>query len=430
MWKYRCKTHLMSLIGAFLIGVVFGVISYIVYGQDLQLYMQEILQETGIPASALPTIQAYLTNPVLQSISTGIFFAGLVNVVMLAQYITSKSSLSPFIFIIVLMFAAMVLLIIGVILLLPAVIVCIYGMVTLRSSLASQKKQSNISSDDEFVRVYQIHHHLDPSVKKLAEECKKNIRKVSFVWVLGLIAALCVMFFVQNFILLVALLLFFMISFNYLMRYYASSMMPIRLLLYQKCDPEACASACIYFSMNRKGKVKLKNHILLAQSLIYMDDPQLAMDVLIDYPRRDQSSTLQYWSLMATIYYMLKDGEALDRCKEEASKIRMNIGVQGVMVQSQELASIQNKVDLMNGQLNTCKKYYLQALQRAAFPFQQVDASYYIGMISFVEEDYSLANMYFDKVINLGNKISYVTKAKHFQSKINEMDLSSEDDFS
>ena len=103
------------------------------------------------------------------------------------------------------------------------------------------------------------------------------------VYTLGVIAALCVLFFVQNFVVLVLLLVFLFMSFNYLMRFFANSLMPIRLLLYQNCDPEACASAIIYYSTNRNGKVKLKNRILLAQALIYMDDPQLAMDVLIDY---------------------------------------------------------------------------------------------------------------------------------------------------
>ena len=42
-------------------------------------------------------------------------------------------------------------------------------------------------------------------------------------------------------------------------------------------------------------------------------------------------------------------------------------------------------------------------------------------MISFVEQDYSLASMYFEKVISLGNKMAFVQKAKHFQSKIDAM---------
>lgn len=430
MWKYRCKSHLLSLIGSFLIGMLFGLIANLVYGSDLQVYMREILAEAGVPAAALPSLEAYIESPLLQSLSMGIVFAGLVNVVLLAQYFSSVSTFSPLIFIVLLMFASTLLLFVGILLLLPSAVACIYGMVTLRSSLASQRKQRNITSDDEIVRVYKIHHQLQENVRPMAQECKKNVRKITLVYGLGIAAALCVMFFVQSFILLAILFIFFFMSFSYLMRYYASSLMPIRLLLYQNCDPEACASACIYYGMDRKGRVKIKDRILMAQALIYMDDPQLAMDVLIDYPRRDQASTLQYWSLMATINYMLKDEEALERCKEEANKVRMNFGTQGIMVQNEEIASIQNKVDLMNGQFNTCKKYYLQALQKASFPFQQVDACYYIGMISFVEQDYSLANMYFEKVINLGHKMSYVAKAKHFQSKIDALGQTQNDEFS
>lgn len=409
------------MLGSFLIGALFGLITYFVYGDTLQSYMQEIALEAGLTGNEYAAIHDLLMNPFLQAGMTGIVFAGLVNIVLLAQYLASRSSYAPFIFIVLLIMASVYLLIAGIVLLIPAVILSIYGMVTLRSSLSFQKKQRNFSTDDEIVRIYQIHHKLDERVRQIALDCRKNVRKVISVYALGVLASLCVMFFVQNFIVLVLLFMFFFMSFNYLMRYYANSLMPMRMLLYQNCDPEACASSVIYYSTGKHGKVRLKNRILLAQALIYMDDPQLAMDVLIDYPRKDQASQLQYWSLMATIQYMLKDEDALDRCKEEAGKVRMNYGVQGVMVQNGELASIQNKVDLMNGQLNTCKKYYLQALQKATLPFQQVDACYYIGMISFVEQDYSLASMYFEKVIQLGNKMAYVEKAKHFQSKIDAM---------
>lgn len=425
MWKYRCKTHLLSLIGSFLIGTLFGAITFFVYGDTMQMYMQEIAREFSSNPELLASVEAILLNPVIQSIGTGIIFAGLVNVVMLVQQLFSKSSYAPFIFLALMMFASVYLLMIGILLLIPAIVVCIYGMVTLRSSLAFERHQRNINDDAEIVRIYKIHHQLNPEYQKMAMECRKNIRKVSSICVLGVLAALFVMFFIQNFIVLLILMIFFFMAFNYLMRYYASSLMPIRMLLYQNCDPEACASAIIYFSTKRNGKIKLTNRLLLAQSLIYMDDPELAMDVLIDFPRRDQASTLQYWSLMATINYMLKDEDALERCKQEAGKVHMNYGPQGIMVQSEELASIQNKMDLMNGQLNTCKKFYLQALKKAVMPFQQVDACYYIGMISFVEQDYSLASMYFEKVISLGNKMAFVQKAKHFQSKIDAMDLRS-----
>ena len=77
----------------------------------------------------------------------------------------------------------------------------------------------------------------------------------------------------------------------------------------------------------------------------------------------------------------------------------------------------------MDGDFNSCKKFFLNALKTAVLPFQQVDASYYIALISFVEEDYSLAKMYFDKVIALGNKIYFVEKAKAYVDKIEQMNL-------
>ena len=148
MWKYRCKSHLLSLIGSFLVGVLFGLIANLVYGGELQVYMRDILADAGVPAAAIPSLEAYIESPLLQSLSLGIVFAGLINIVLLAQYFSSVSTFSPLIFIVLLMFASTLLLFVGIILLLPSVIACIYGMLTLRSSLASQRKQRNISNDD------------------------------------------------------------------------------------------------------------------------------------------------------------------------------------------------------------------------------------------------------------------------------------------
>ena len=90
--------------------------------------------------------------------------------------------------------------------------------------------------------------------KELPWSVKKNVRKFTVVYTLGVIAALCVLFFVQNFVVLVLLLVFLFMSFNYLMRFFANSLMPIRLLLYQNCDPEACASASFIIRQIVMGK--------------------------------------------------------------------------------------------------------------------------------------------------------------------------------
>ena len=53
--------------------------------------------------------------------------------------------------------------------------------------------------------------------------------------------------------------------------------------------------------------------------------------------------------------------------------------------------------------------------------FQQVDSCYYIALISFVEEDYKLARMYFEKVVEIGNRMYFVEKAKNYLEKIDKI---------
>ena len=301
-------------------------------------------------------------------------------------------------------------------------------MLSLHSSISKERREFNFSSDDELVRMYEIHHKLDESYKELAKSCRKNVRKLTSIYALGIVALFVILFVVNNIMLLAVLLMFYLFAFNLVLRYRAVSLLPITKLLYEDCNPEACASAIIYYSTNRKGHTRLTQHTLLAQCLIYLNDPELAQDVLISYPRKDAASSLQYWSLMSYIDYMLKDEEALNRCKEEAQSVRLNYGRAGVMIQSEEMASIENKIHLMDGDFNTCKKYYLQGLQRARFAFQQVDSCYYIALISFVEEDYKLARMYFEKVIEIGNRMYFVEKAKSYLEKIDAINPEASND--
>ena len=166
--------------------------------------------------------------------------------------------------------------------------------------------------------MYKIHHNLDESYKELAKTCRKNVRKLNGIYALGIVALLVILILINNMLLLAVLLMFYLFAFNLVLRYRAVSLLPITRLLYEDCNPEACASAVIYYCTNSKGHTRLKQHTLLAQCLIYLNDPELAQDVLISYPRKDAASSLQYWSLMSYIDYMLKDEDGLSRCKEEA----------------------------------------------------------------------------------------------------------------
>lgn len=430
MWKYRCKSHLISLIVAFAVGVGLSVIVFS-SGIDISsdIFSSSLSSLPGADTQAIDQVLKYLQNNMwILYMGDGLLISGIINVIYIGQYLTVRFNISPWIVMCIIFFLPEYMIYIGTILVIPAFIVCIYGMLSLRSSISKERREFNFSSDDELVRMYEIHHKLDESYKELAKSCRKNVRKLTSIYALGIVALLVILFVVNNIMLLAVLLMFYLFAFNLVLRYRAVSLLPITKLLYEDCNPEACASAIIYYSTNRKGHTRLTQHTLLAQCLIYLNDPELAQDVLISYPRKDAASSLQYWSLMSYIDYMLKDEEALNRCKEEAQSVRLNYGRAGVMIQSEEMASIENKIHLMDGDFNTCKKYYLQGLQRARFAFQQVDSCYYIALISFVEEDYKLARMYFEKVIEIGNRMYFVEKAKSYLEKIDAINPEASND--
>lgn len=430
MWKYRCKSHLISLIVAFAVGVGLSVIVFS-SGIDISsdIFSSSLSSLPGADTQAIDQVLKYLQNNMwILYMGDGLLISGIINVIYIGQYLTVRFNISPWIVMCIIFFLPEYMIYIGTILVIPAFIVCIYGMLSLRSSISKERREFNFSSDDELVRMYEIHHKLDESYKELAKSCRKNVRKLTSIYALGIVALFVILFVVNNIMLLAVLLMFYLFAFNLVLRYRAVSLLPITKLLYEDCNPEACASAIIYYSTNRKGHTLLTQHTLLAQCLIYLNDPELAQDVLISYPRKDAASSLQYWSLMSYIDYMLKDEEALNRCKEEAQSVRLNYGRAGVMIQSEEMASIENKIHLMDGDFNTCKKYYLQGLQRARFAFQQVDSCYYIALISFVEEDYKLARMYFEKVIEIGNRMYFVEKAKSYLEKIDAINPEASND--
>ena len=430
MWKYRCKSHLISLIVAFAVGVGLSVIVFS-SGIDISsdIFSSSLSSLPGADTQAIDQVLKYLQNNMwILYMGDGLLISGIINVIYIGQYLTVRFNISPWIVMCIIFFLQEYMIYIGTILVIPAFIVCIYGMLSLRSSISKERREFNFSSDDELVRMYEIHHKLDESYKELAKSCRKNVRKLTSIYALGIVALFVILFVVNNIMLLAVLLMFYLFAFNLVLRYRAVSLLPITKLLYEDCNPEACASAIIYYSTNRKGHTRLTQHTLLAQCLIYLNDPELAQDVLISYPRKDAASSLQYWSLMSYIDYMLKDEEALNRCKAEAQSVRLNYGRAGVMIQSEEMASIENKIHLMDGDFNTCKKYYLQGLQRARFAFQQVDSCYYIALISFVEEDYKLARMYFEKVIEIGNRMYFVEKAKSYLEKIDAINPEASND--
>jgi len=332
----------------------------------------------------------------------------------------SITSIVPLIMLVLVFLFPTELLTLGTILVIPTVILCAYGLYSLTKATKEQMKKAGLTSQADILERYKKRHALYEDVYPKAEECYKNKRQASMIYGLGIVAVMFVMMLINNVFLLTIVVILYFFAFNYLLRYRATCMIPITSIMYDDCDPERCASALFYLAQKGR-KFKIQDHILLAQCMIYMDEPELAKNALIWLPLKDASSALNYWSTKAYADYLLKDEAALTMDKQEASKVRMNFGPTGVMIQNAEISSIDNKVNLMNGDFYTAKRYYLAAMQRTKFKFQLVDASYYIALLSFVEEDYSLASMYFEKVLKYGNRMSYVEKARGYMEKIDAL---------
>lgn len=416
MWRYRCKTHLISMVIGFVVGCI---LAFIALSQHMSVYA------SLYPSELLTFIQQ---NPVIFYASSGLTIAGIINIIRLMELASEKWNISPFLLILVMVFVPEVFLIVGTLLVLPVVVICVVGMVQLKWGKNGSFESGKMSPDEELVRMIALHHPLHEDVKELADTCRKNDRRIQFTYYLGLVAILFVIFLVSNIWLLIVTFLIFFFAFNILFRYRSSNTLPIVSLLYDQCDPERCVSAIIYYSTHGK-KVHLKMHTLLAQCLIYMDEPELAQDILARFPKKDKGNVIQYWTLMSYIYYLMKDEKSIERCKEELSKVSSRgMTMTGIGFTGQEMASVQNKLDLMNGELNTSRKYYLRNLQMAHFAFQQVDASYYIGLISFVEKDYPLADVYFKRVVAMGNTMNLVAKAQGYLDKLSGMDIDPEEE--
>ena len=315
MWKYRCKSHLIAMSVAFVVGLALSAVVFS-SGVDLNsdMFSSALSQAPGVNTEALNQVLTYLQNNIwILYLGDALLISGIINIIYIGQYVTARFNISPWIIMFLIFFLPEYMIYIGTLLVIPAFIVCIYGMLSLRSSISKERREFNFSNDDELVRMYKIHHNLDESYKELAKTCRKNVRKLNGIYALGIVALLVILILINNMLLLAVLLMFYLFAFNLVLRYRAVSLLPITKLLYEDCDPEACASAIIYYCTNSKGHTRLKQHTLLAQCLIYLNDPELAQDVLISYPRKDAASSLQYWSLMSYIDYMLKDEDGLSR---------------------------------------------------------------------------------------------------------------------
>lgn len=417
MWKYQCKNQLITLLCSFAIGVLLMVLT--VGNSDYISVISEVMPDE--------VVHVFESNPYLIYLGGGLLISGLCNVFLIGNILSIQFGISSFLIFLIMMMAPSYAIMIGVYTLPVMLIVSLYGYISLKMKDRNLLKSRNISNDDELVRIYTIHHPLLEEYKEMAVSIRRQIRKVAWIYALGIVAVFCVMFLVDNLFVVIIVIFAYMMCFQFLARYRSQCFAPISSLLYTECNPEACMSALIYYSQ-RGSHYRLTNKALMATCLVYMDDPALAQDILITYPQANSNAVLTYWSLMSYIYYLLKDEAGLYRCKEEISKVKAGFGSMALMVKTNEANAVENKIRLVNRDFNTCKQYYLSVLCGAMTNLQKADAEYYIALISFVQEDYPVAKLYFERVLQIGNKIYFVRNASNYLEKINAMDVTEQYD--
>ncbi len=418
MWKYKCRNQFFTLLTGFVAGFLMAILF------NTSELVQELFADT-LPESVLATLKA---NPMLINFSAGLGFAGLTNIFLLGNLFSTYYPGSVFLFMLAVIMIPEYAMMIGILLVPVSLIVTLYGWISLRLSISKQLKAAGVSGDQEIVARILEKMPLDPKYQQLGLETRKTVYRVNTAYFLGLTAMFCVMFFLENLFVVLILLFICMAAFQYLARIRSTCFSGISALLVNECNPKACLSALLYYAKHG-NRYRLKNRALIAQCLVYLDMPKLAKDVLIEFPRSNQNNILAYCSLMANIDYMLKDEAGLQKCKEDIAKARPQMGAMGMMIKSEELASVENRIHLMRGDFNTCKTYFLNMAQATGSNLQKVESYYYIALISFVQDDYVLAKMYFEKTIQHGNQTYFVNNAKSYLSKIEATPEIEQDDY-
>lgn len=414
MWKYQCKKHLGFILGGAILGAIF--FGYFGYSQSAIKDTAEMMNTPEIMELAKISYMPYLIGAIAG--------AGAANGLLLTTYLIQRFNISFFIMYILIFALFSVISAVGIVLLLPAVVVCIYGWLTIpnRSSRSNMKKNT-VSSVAEVERVYRLHHTYLSEYEDLAKKVWDYTMRMNLAYIIGLLFIFLLILWIDDLFMLMLVFIAYAILFMVMSRRKAIAVQPIVSLLYDECNPEACASAI--FALARKSR-KRKNFPLpqyLAQSMIYLNDPHLAADVMVTCERNKNALIFPYYSIMAYVYYQLGDQSMVkfqyDECVKNST--RMTNGPMGLMRQ-QCLNGIENKLHLMEKDFDKARSYYESLLESTTFEFQKVDAHYYLGLISFVQRDFDAAQRYFRYVSEHGKSMYFVEKAMAFLKKLEALE--------
>ena len=424
MWKYECKRHLTYIAVGMLIGaLIFGVLGW---QKEAVLAIFENTVNTNPMLEGVVDVKLLTENPITPYFFGAFSVGALVNGMMLVFAIIRHFNISFFVVFLILMIFPSLISSIGFLTLLPVIVVCIYGWLT----VPNRKERKNLEHDSattvkEAERVYRLHHAYDEKNEALGNRAWKIMLRVNILYVVGIVGLFLILLYVADFTVVMLAGIIFMVLFYQLTKYKNAALQPIVSLLYDQCDPEACAVAI--FALARKAHKKKTFPLTqqLAQCMIYLNDPYLAIDVLSTSPASRNGIVYPYYTLMGYAYYQLGDRSMvthqLNECENSGGKANKT-GPMGVFRQ-QAIAGLENKLNLLNEQFEPARTYYASALEQGGMVFQHVDTHYYLGLIAFVQRDFREAQEHFRFVSEHGNKMYFKQKADTFLDTIDSLQL-------
>lgn len=415
MWKYQCKRHLIAVLIGMVVGLfVFHDISKAMIPQSIAWFA-----EMGFNAEFLASMKSETMIYVTSMLCGG----GMINTFLLIYYLMQR--FNPLVLFLAMIFINPVVdiaLLVGVIGLIPAIIVCIYGILTTPNrGKHKQFEKIQVTSVTEIERVYRLHHAYLDEYEGMAKRLFMTNISITVLYALGVLT-LILSFNIDNYAISMMVLFAYIIILFYVIKKKNENVQPIVALLYEQCNPEACASAIFALAKKMHAKKNFPLGQYLAQCMIYMNDPHLAIDVLACTKRNNVNLTMAYHSIMAYANYQLGDESEVRRHYDECEKLNVR-GVNSplAMVKQQYLQSIENKLNLMDKDFDKARTFYQQVLDTTTMEFQKVDFRYYLGLIAFVQEDIWEAKTQFEYVTAHGNGMYFVEKARKFLMMIDQI---------
>ena len=418
MWKYQCKKHLLFVLGGMLLGLLMF--------QDIsRSALNEVLKDMSGVVGSDPEMLAIMKSDMVVYASSMLYGGGMVNAFLLLYYFMQR--FNPLVLLLALLLLNPLMeiaFIIGILGVLPAIVVCIYGMLTLPNRGKHKALEKNqLNSVSEIERVYRLHHAYQEAYEDLAKKIFITNIAITTIYALGAAAMVLVLLYVQDAMIMILCVVLYTVVMIGMIRKKNENIQPVVALLYEECNPEGCASVIFSLAKRMHSKKNFPMGQYLAQCLIYLNDPHLAIDVLSCTKHTNTNTMLPYHSMMAYANYQLGDESEVRRHYDECEKlnVRGSMGSALAAVKQQYLESIQNKMDLMDKNFDKARSFYQNALQTTTMEFQRVDFHYYLGLIAFVEEDTWEAKSQFEYVTVHGNGMYFVEKARKFLTMIEQM---------